>query len=371
MPLPLHYVKDWSPFHIDALGLITILGADQVDSAVGRLVRSRYAEHLPLLGTYVIADGQFTQPMPGFALYSIKGCMTSTDLAGWFTRWLSAQSFQDASSKIRWTLIKRDKSTIRAEWYDSLIAALLGSLAIGFPPVFTALLGDWWGFASTITMLVSVFVRAYLLKQNRDGLDAAVDKAAIVISETPHAEDERTLVVLSNGKAITMLLRKELIPCFIGRPQIPNPARYLAVRYLGWVAFGGQIVTIGMSALASQIVMLIVIISSTWLTVFHHGSNDHRVGSRLSVEFGFHRGSSRKQEFDAGRRRAAYIGLELSHQEEEYMINWALMPSRDNTQWWEKYEEKKLEYAKHEDSNGNGNNKIKTLAEAGSSGNHV
>ena len=378
MLMPLHYVKNWSPFKIDALGLITILGADQVDRSVGRLVRSRYTEYLPLLGAYVIADGQFTQPMPGFALYSIKSCMTSTDLAGWFTRWVSAQDFQDATGKVVWTYDEGDKSTSRTRSYDILIAAFIGFVALGVPLAFTALLGDWWGLASAVTMLVSVLVRAELLTQNRGALDVTAEKAVVAAtkqkaatessdtaiepgdaaaknlnvtvektasnaSRHPDADIEKTLVVLSNGKAITMYLPKELIPCFIGRPKIQNHHLYLAVRYIGWLAFGGQIITIGMSALASQIVMLVVIIGSTWLTVFHNAANDNVLGSRLFAKCNPHPGPVGA--YDPRKRQAAYIELNMSPKEEEYMINWALMPSRDNEPWWEGYRRAKAEYA--------------------------
>jgi hypothetical protein len=45
-----------SPFHFDALGLITTIGAAQLNRALGRLVRYRFADYLPLSGHQVIAE---------------------------------------------------------------------------------------------------------------------------------------------------------------------------------------------------------------------------------------------------------------------------------------------------------------------------
>jgi hypothetical protein len=40
--MPLEYLSKWAPFRIDALGLVTLIGADDVNRVVGRLVQSRY-----------------------------------------------------------------------------------------------------------------------------------------------------------------------------------------------------------------------------------------------------------------------------------------------------------------------------------------
>ena len=40
----------WRQFPLDALGLVTLIGAEEVNQAVGKLVSSRYTTILPLLG---------------------------------------------------------------------------------------------------------------------------------------------------------------------------------------------------------------------------------------------------------------------------------------------------------------------------------
>ena len=74
--MPLHGLIKWSPFRLDALGLVTLIGADEVNQAVGRLVYSRYTTFLPLLGQYLISGNQFTTAVPGFTLYNLTDATT-------------------------------------------------------------------------------------------------------------------------------------------------------------------------------------------------------------------------------------------------------------------------------------------------------
>ena len=76
----------WAPFQIDALGLITLLGAEEVNASVGRLVRSTWLEYLPLLGAYVIANESFREKKPGYHIYNISQGIHTTDLAPWLSR---------------------------------------------------------------------------------------------------------------------------------------------------------------------------------------------------------------------------------------------------------------------------------------------
>lgn len=76
----LNYLVSWAPFHIDALGIVTFLGAEQIDQAVGRLARNRFTSCLPLLGAYKIAGNDIVKPIPGFTLYNITDGILATDL---------------------------------------------------------------------------------------------------------------------------------------------------------------------------------------------------------------------------------------------------------------------------------------------------
>jgi hypothetical protein len=73
--LPLQDVKHWSQestFHIDALGLVTLLGSEEVNLSVGHLQRRRYTEYLPLLAAFVIAGNRFTSEQTGFVIYNLN-----------------------------------------------------------------------------------------------------------------------------------------------------------------------------------------------------------------------------------------------------------------------------------------------------------
>ncbi len=87
-PELLDYLMSWEPFHISALAIITLLGAEEVDRAVGRFANAGITAALPLLGAFRLAGNNFVQPIPGFVLYNVSDGITTTDLTGWFCRWL-------------------------------------------------------------------------------------------------------------------------------------------------------------------------------------------------------------------------------------------------------------------------------------------
>lgn len=95
---PLAGIKKWRPFSIDALGLVTLLGAEEVNQALGTLARRRYLEFLPLLAANIVAGDTFRNEQAGHALYNITDGITTTELKGWLTRWLSVQTIHNATS---------------------------------------------------------------------------------------------------------------------------------------------------------------------------------------------------------------------------------------------------------------------------------
>ena len=61
---PLRGLEKWQPFRIDALGLVTLLGSEEVNRSIGTLQRRRFTEWLPLLAAFVIAGDRFTDEQP-------------------------------------------------------------------------------------------------------------------------------------------------------------------------------------------------------------------------------------------------------------------------------------------------------------------
>jgi hypothetical protein len=82
-------LADRTGLEIDALGLVTILGSEEMDRCIGRLVPSAYLDYLPLLGAFVISSRAFAKYQPGSTtMYNASAGIKTTMLAGWFSRWL-------------------------------------------------------------------------------------------------------------------------------------------------------------------------------------------------------------------------------------------------------------------------------------------
>lgn len=336
--MPLHFILRWQPFRIDALGLVTMIGSEQINASIGRLVTSRFTHYLPLLGAFVIAGDQFTEALSGFTLYNITYQIITTDTAGWFQRWCLAQNFSKSGSQVTFHYIpptspegahihsRRRRSTC--------LAILIGLLFNSALVAFTILQGDWWGLANAIAMILSIFVRVFVVSQNRAGLDAAAD--ANQSQTSGQTQQAKLLVILNDAKAVTMTAPAGLVkPCFIFKPQPPNESLYEFARNIGWLAFTAHVISIGMSGLATQIVTVVLIVLPTVLTVRKWGcDNDEIIGTRL-------RATVTLNHDESARRQDAYVALRLTEEEDDSMVDWNLMPHRTNRLWWNEYKAKK------------------------------
>lgn len=169
---PWHELLSWSPFKIDALGLVTLLGAEEIDAAVGRLVSSAYLEYLPFLGAYVIAGDRFTDKAAGWNLYNISQGIHTTDLAAWLTRWMLSQEFSTTRNFVVWKV-----TPPRTRKAETFLSILIGIACNGFLIAGTILSADWYGFANALAMIISIIVRVYVIGQQRLAVDAMIDKA--------------------------------------------------------------------------------------------------------------------------------------------------------------------------------------------------
>jgi hypothetical protein len=169
---PWHVLLHWAPFKIDALGLVTLLGAEEVNAAVGRLVSSAYLEYLPFLGAYVIAGDQFTDKHAGWNLYNITQGIHTTDLSAWLTRWMLSQKFEPTRNFVVWKV-----TPPRSRTREIVIGSLIGIVLNGFLLALTILSKDWYGLANTIAMILAVIVRLYVIGQQRHAVDVMIDEA--------------------------------------------------------------------------------------------------------------------------------------------------------------------------------------------------
>ncbi|KAH6620593.1 hypothetical protein C7974DRAFT_435900 [Boeremia exigua] len=282
---------------IDALGIVTMLGAEEINASVGRLLPSRYVEFLPYLGAFILAGDRFRTKPPGFTVYEMSGGVKSTELSGWFARWLKAQDFHQVHHRVDWEVL--DASAQRAIG-QKLRRSKVMSLCIGF--IFNGILvaasilaGDWWGFANVLSMVFSVAVRVFLLHQNRCSIDNAVidvtrtsgnprkiqdesspessngSKPGLNVSGTispatqrcdslqnntkSSSELARAIIVLDDSKCVYMEAPKRLMATVFAKPlEVPNTWAYRAVRYIGWIAFAVQVISlvVKLNAVLSQ-----------------------------------------------------------------------------------------------------------------------
>ncbi|KAG7006524.1 hypothetical protein G7Y79_00014g036990 [Physcia stellaris] len=328
MHSPLGYTAQWSPFRLDALGLLTMLGGPEMSNAIGRLTFNRLTEFLPILGAYTVPSNDFTQPLSGFALYNITDSIVSNSFSGWFSRWLLAQDASQNNSVFTFTVKHQPPRRRRTVWLAMAIGMVVNCITTLVP----FLLGDWYGFASAICIDTSIFVRWYLVTQNRQALDrAAVEEDT---RRTPALV--KTLCFLRDNKVITVHApRNVVINCFLTTPGPEHHRVYAVIRALGWISFAGFVVTIGQATLIVQLIIVGLTLLATVLTARGTGSEKMRIGDNLEA-------CRTERNSPSGRRIGMYSALELSQDEEDTMVEWNLLPRRKNAKWWTEYSDLKL-----------------------------
>jgi hypothetical protein len=277
---------------IDALGLVTILGSEEMDRSIGRLVPSTYFAYLPLLGAFVIAGNRFTKHQPGFTIYNASAGIVTTEAAGWFSRWLKCQPLHQVRTKVTWQVKERPP-----QWTPTIVGFFLIGLPFnGMLIALTVLAGDWWGFANAMAMVVSVLVRCVLVAQNQAGIkqrileaqadnkkdnqcgqtqDGAPAATPPKDPEKPAEKPAKVLVVTDDSKAVHIEAPPYLIrPLFVIDHTVPNERVYELFRWIGWLAFAIHIVSIGMAALYTQIYTVILLVVATIMTAHKIGCDD-------------------------------------------------------------------------------------------------
>ncbi|KID64711.1 hypothetical protein MBR_09626, partial [Metarhizium brunneum ARSEF 3297] len=74
-------LSQWDPFKLDALGLVTLFGAKEMNTSIGNLTESKFTEWLPILGSYAVANNEIAEPEQGFVLYNITDGIMATDVS--------------------------------------------------------------------------------------------------------------------------------------------------------------------------------------------------------------------------------------------------------------------------------------------------
>ncbi|KFA81943.1 hypothetical protein S40288_11190 [Stachybotrys chartarum IBT 40288] len=313
-------LQEWAPFRIDALGLVTIFGAEQMDVAVGNLVESWVTDWLPILGSYVVASNKITSPNPGFVLYNITDGIVATDVSPWFTRWLMSYPLTYAATTI--TLRGNARPMHPAHLAISIVIGGLAALSV---ILLTAMTRDWWGIANISSLLVSVATRQLVVAQLRASIDQTMRQ---IIQDL--GEDVKIFLTMPDGRAVTIRgSRKIVTSCLLTNPRPPHPRAYFLARVLCWLAFGIHAVSLGMSMLIHQIVSVVILLGATAITAGRVADRSSNIGSHLVLDV------------DPGDanwfRSPVYARLGMTPTEEDCMIHWNLLPQRTNEFWWTRY----------------------------------
>jgi hypothetical protein len=335
--MSLSYLSNWAPFRIDALGLVTLIGADEVNKSIGRLVQSRYTKFLPLLGAYIMANDQFTTMASGFHLYNVTDAIITTSLSAWLTRWLNSQDLRMSTAVYECSVApektQMSKLSGTKTWWN-LLAAIIGSVAIGGSLVIAILMRDWWALANALSMAMSVIVRYRLVQENVNALDRAVLDACYGRSDIDNShgdlEKVKLLITLADGRMVTMYAPRGLVlEGFTKRLRILRPRFYAYTKAFGWFVFGIHVLTLGQAEFVNQIYAVSLLVLSTWATAKGLGCNESIITDHISAE------PVADDHPTADKRMWAYIKLNCSQVEEESLAYWGLLPRKANEKWWE------------------------------------
>ncbi|KAL4926034.1 uncharacterized protein BDV17DRAFT_160365 [Aspergillus undulatus] len=269
MHYPWQTLSTWQPFRLDALGLISLLGAEDIDTWAGRLVASRWVEYMPLLAMYVIAADRFRRKSPFFRLYNLSRGIHTTDCAAWFTRWMQCQRFRTTRSIVYWEIVRKPRSQLA----ERLSAACVAACALGFLLVMAILSSDFYGVVNVVAMIIAIVTRAYILSANRRAIDSAT--ASFTPGSGNRDGTEKIIIVTPDSKVVTMFIpTSTVIPIFVRNPRPRSAALYRAARWTQWLAFGVHVVILGMASLATQIYTVSLVLGSSVLMCIGFGCAD-------------------------------------------------------------------------------------------------
>lgn len=306
---PWKSLSEWAPFEIDALGLLTLLGANEVDISVGRLAPSYWLEYMPLLAGFVFAGDRFRAKQPTFTLYNVSSGIVTANLAAWFTRWMQAQEFHVSRSLVYWEVNKSSPPRLDQWSYVLVPASISATLTMLFVAM-TILSGDWYGFANAIAIILLILVRSYMIHENRNAINRSVAAAKPLPSTYASALDKweeqrkrdpnaprplpdspsssapprwrpevvKILVVMPDSRAVTMFIPEHLLRgVFVTETPVRSPGVYRMAQWIGWVAFTVHVVTLGMARLATQLYVIAFTVIPTVLICYGFGCDDSRV----------------------------------------------------------------------------------------------
>lgn len=365
----LTYLATWQPVQIDALGLITLLGASELELAIGQLYYPSAIEFWPLLAPFIVSNNSFMRPVDGVTLYNITDGIVATDVSGWVARWLMNRDLSWNSTTLIISACPPYRARVRT-WGGRLEGRLRASnknskawtygllrafnlaryravvIATGPAAMLPTLLmpilqEDWFGLANAIALLLTIVTRVLAVHLNRKAISRSVS-AGLQDSDRGR-EMVKLAMTLPGGKFVTLYCQRGIVKHTILTAPRPELWKYKTVLGVSWVALGCHIVGIGMANLVDQIICVVSLIASTvGFVLLAQGVSDKSNGGatyRLGDGCGGMLWRLSKTHEDG--RSAAYANLALTEDEERAMCNWHLFPAKSNLIWWERYYERR------------------------------
>ncbi|XDG01328.1 hypothetical protein ABKA04_000943 [Annulohypoxylon sp. FPYF3050] len=321
--MPIIAAKDWAPFKIDALGIITLLGTESLRQSISRLVHNGFAEYLPLLAPQIIADNTITDVVPGFTLYNITDGVLAIDLSPWWTRWLTCQSLNWNTTVLEVKASPTRQPLVTFPWLVMLFSnAIINAIIIVIP----VLLDDWYGFAASVSLVVTVVSRAYIVSSLRRSIDG------LVVQAESERDPVKLFLTCPDGKALTIRTTRGIATnILLTSPRPRHRLAYQLFQGVQWVALGVLVVSLGSASLCVQIILIGVILLATFIVAQRYGCDEYHIGRCLEIA------QYNPLPSDADRRGVAYMNLDLTAEEESAMISWHLLPQLYNEYLWNRY----------------------------------
>ena len=357
---PVEQLMRWSPFRLDALGLVTLLGADEVARAIGSLTHNSITDYLPVFGAFKVASDQIATVEPGYSLYNITDGIWVTELAPWFTRWLASHmkwnytildwqvdSSEPSKLAVSTTPLKVQQTAppSAASFKAERVGAMLLGFVLNFGLIALACVqADWYGVANAVAMIMSVLVRAHMSRTYRAAIDGLAPQKS-TIDALQVGDRKKMIIVTPDGRlAITrapVMMLAVMLDSKLRRPA-PKRAELWFTRAIGWLAFGVQVVAIGQASLVTQMCTVALMTAASVAVIFNYGVQrpDH-ISDRLHVY--------QCQAKCAGRQQA-YLMLEPTEAEEQYMVRRGLLPDvpKDH-KWWKEWNSTRPEWLDQKD----------------------
>jgi len=358
---PLGYIKDWSQksFKFDAISILAILGAGEVDQAVGTLTRRRYTEYLPLLAGQVIASNSFTSSVPGFTMYNLSDGIKHTELNGSFARILMSVPTTKATTIITWEPVEhRAKSRL---FGIEIMPVILSLFFVSPLLTCTILMGDWYGVCNACAIIVSIVCRLCLVSQLRRSRENMIHPGSWRGSST-----SRSIIMRPDARMITCIAPRQILLGLLSSAEVEHLYIYKTVRRIAWLALSVHLCTLNMCTLFSQIYTIALLGSSTWvmntawafdtgLTMIGNQGSGHDTERTYRYSYSedldlyvtlppIVKTDSYGDRVKLDRRLIAWTRLSLNEEEESLLRRWNVMPPQENREWWGDYNKEKDEF---------------------------